>query len=151
MLTLNVSRIMRIASLLPLYAIFSFLSVCFPNAHVYLHGWIDYFQGMALYSFLMLLCDFVTPNDMHQGYFASLRIPKKKGSNITINGLVWFQKMWFIVLQYPVVAFVAAIIQCITEASGVYCLESRSANFANIWVRQLLCVWGQGSHANLSD
>ena len=122
--------------LLPLYSILSFFSVCFPSAYVYLEGWTEFFQGIALYSFLMLLCDFLAPNDQHRIYFfAFLRIPKRTNPKVTTDGLSWLQRTWYFVLQYPFVAFVVAIIQCITEAKGVYCLESHNAHFAHIWVR----------------
>lgn len=83
---------MRIATLFPLYTIYSFLSICFPNAYVYLVGWTKVFQGVALYWFLMLLCDFVVPNDQHRAeFFASLKIPKILSRTETIDGLSWLK------------------------------------------------------------
>jgi len=83
---------MRIAALFPLYSIYSFLSICFPNAYVYLVGWTLVFQGVALYSFLMLLCDFLAPNDRHRvEFFASLRIPQMYNRSITTDGISWLK------------------------------------------------------------
>ncbi|KAJ5089734.1 hypothetical protein N7532_008418 [Penicillium argentinense] len=128
-------RIMRIAIVLPIYSIFSFLSICFPDAYVYLIGWVEVFQGIALYSFLMLLCDFLAPNDRHKVYFfASLRIPSSYNKDKTTDGLSWLWRTWFFVLQYPIVSFVTAIAQCITQAAGVYCLDSRDRRFAHLWI-----------------
>lgn len=85
-------RIMRIATLLPLYSIFSFIPICFPNTYVYMFGWIEVVQGIALYSFLMLLCDFLAPNDRHRVFFfASLRIPGRRDKTKTTDGLTWLQ------------------------------------------------------------
>ncbi|KAJ5594916.1 uncharacterized protein N7459_001124 [Penicillium hispanicum] len=126
-------KIMRICTLLPLYSIFSFLSICFPDADVYLEGWIEVFQGIALYWFLMLLCDFLAPNDRHRvHFFQSLQIPSRNGQ--TTDGLTWLQRTWFCVLQYPVVNFIVAIAQCITQAAGIYCLESQNRHFAHLWL-----------------
>lgn len=87
---LSLPRIMRICLLLPLYSIFSFLSICFPNAYVYLEGWTEFFQGMALYTFLVLICDFLAPDDRRRVYFfMSMRIPKKGGGGQTGDGLAW--------------------------------------------------------------
>lgn len=151
---------MRIATLFPLYTIYSLLSICFPNAYVYLVGWTKLFQGIALYWFLMLLCDFVVPKDRHRAeFFASLKIPKRYSTSKTTDGLsslkvsiltymvagyladfLRLQSTWFFVLQYPIVAFILAIAQSITQALGIYCLEGNSAKFAHIWVSTFIVI-----------
>lgn len=83
---------MRIATLLPIYSILSFIPICFPNAYVYLVGWVEVIQGIALYTFLMLLCDFLAPNDRNRIiFFSSLRIPGRTDKNKTTDGLTWLQ------------------------------------------------------------
>lgn len=83
---------MRIATLMPIYSILSFISICFPNAYVYLVGWVEVIQGIALYTFLMLLCDFLAPNDRNRIiFFSSLRIPGRTDKNKTTDGLTWLQ------------------------------------------------------------
>ncbi|KAJ5899346.1 hypothetical protein N7495_004090 [Penicillium taxi] len=137
-------KIMRICTMLPLYSIFSFLSICFPNAYVYLNGWIEVFQGVALYSFLMLLCDFLAPNDQSRIYFfSSLQISERSKKSETTNGLTWLRKTWYKVIQYPIIAFIIAIIECITQSRGVYCLGGHSVKFAHIWLNiiQLISVF----------
>ena len=92
---------MRIATLFPLYTIYSFLSVCFPNAYVYLVGWTKVFQGVALYWFLMLLCDFVVPNDSHRAeFFASTRVLKRYSKTNTTDGLSRLKVGCFILAPY---------------------------------------------------
>ncbi|CAI7597162.1 unnamed protein product [Penicillium pancosmium] len=44
------------------------------------------------------------------------------------------QKAWFVVLQYPIVAFILAIVECITQAKGIYCLDSKDKHFAYFWL-----------------
>jgi hypothetical protein len=76
----------------PIYSIFSLLSICFPDTYVYLNGWVKFFEGIAMYSFLMLLCDFLAPNDRHRvEFFASLRIPSKFDKSKTTDGLSWLK------------------------------------------------------------
>lgn len=83
---------MRIATLLPIYSILSFISICFPNSYVYLTGWVEVIEGIALYTFLMLLCDFLAPNDRNRvDFFASLRIPSRMDKTKTNDGLTWLQ------------------------------------------------------------
>ncbi|KAL3474446.1 organic solute transporter Ostalpha-domain-containing protein [Aspergillus californicus] len=128
-------KIMRIATLFPLYTLYSFLSICFPNAYVYMVGWTKVFQGVALYWFLMLLCDFAVPDAQHRAeFFASLRIPTRLGKAKTRDGLSMLKSVWFFVLQYPIVTFILAIVQSVTQARGTYCLEGKTANFAHLWL-----------------
>lgn len=81
-------RIMRICNLIPSYQILSFISICFPNSYIYLQGFTEVLQGVALYSFLMLLCDFMAPNDKSKvEFFSSLETkrqwqPKKKRNGL---------------------------------------------------------------------
>lgn len=44
------------------------------------------------------------------------------------------QSTWYFVLQYPIVSFILAIAQSITQALGIYCLEGKKAYFAHLWV-----------------
>jgi hypothetical protein len=89
MLTLSfLHRIMRIINLIPAYQILSYASICFPNAYVYLQGFTEVFQGIALYSFLMLMCDFMAPTDQGKvEFFSSLEIKEQWRPKRTRNGL----------------------------------------------------------------
>lgn len=40
------------------------------------------------------------------------------------------------VLQYPIVTFILAIIQSITQARGTYCLQGSKVYFAHLWVSE---------------
>ncbi|CAG7987350.1 unnamed protein product [Penicillium olsonii] len=134
-------KIMRIATLFPLYTIYSFLSVCFPNAYVYLVGWTKVFQGVALYWFLMLLCDFFVPNDSHRAeFFASTRVLKRYSKTNTTDGLSRLKSTWLFVLQYPIVTFILAIVQSITQAQGMFCLKGKEAYFAHLWLTAIAVI-----------
>ncbi|CAG8218491.1 unnamed protein product [Penicillium salamii] len=135
------TKIMRICALLPLYAIFSFLAIYFPNGYVYLVAWLDVFQAIALCAFFLLLCDFVSPSQEERAmFFAKLQPKKGKGSSKPMDGIAWFQKKWYAVLQYPVVAFIDAIGTCITEAADIYCLESSKAYYAHVWLNVIRII-----------
>lgn len=85
---------MRISCLLPLYSIFSFLSICFPNLYVYLIPWLELFQAIALSTFFLLLCEYVAPSEERRElFFASFTPPmrKRKSNKSGQNaGLVWY-------------------------------------------------------------
>ncbi|CAG8153417.1 unnamed protein product [Penicillium olsonii] len=135
------TKIMRICALLPLYAILSFLAIAFPNAYVYLIAWVDFFQAIALCAFFLLVCDYISPSQEERAiFFAKLQPKKGKGSSKPLNGLAWFQKKWYGVLQYPIVAFIDAVGSCIAEAADKYCLESNKAYFAHVWLNVIRIV-----------
>ena len=87
--------------MIPSYQLLSFLAVCFPNTYLYLQGFTEVFQGIALYAFLMLLCDFLAPTEQSKvEFFSSVETnrqwqPKKKR-----NGLVFLKVRNFDKLQY---------------------------------------------------
>lgn len=73
---------MRISTLITMYSLISFLSVCFPTAEVYIDPWLSLVEGLAFCSFFLLLCDYVCPNiDQREAFFAM-----KKTS-----GVKWFR------------------------------------------------------------
>ena len=83
---------MRVATLIPLYSLFSFLSICFPYARVYLHPWLDVFQSQALVSFFLLMCEFVSPShDQRDIFFAALTVRDKKSPDGTRGSLEWYR------------------------------------------------------------
>jgi Organic solute transporter Ostalpha len=83
---------MKIACLIPFYSILSTLSVCFPKAHVYLDPWLEVFQSVALGSFFLLMCEFVSPSEKQRDvFFAALKVPDKKAGSGTRDGLIWYR------------------------------------------------------------
>ncbi|KAJ5111341.1 organic solute transporter Ostalpha-domain-containing protein [Penicillium argentinense] len=52
-------KIMRICHLIPSFQAFSYAAICFPNSWVYLQGFTEAFQGIAIYAFLINGLDFL--------------------------------------------------------------------------------------------
>ncbi len=91
-LTRFLPRILKISVVVPFYAIFNFLSVVFPAAQVYLLPWLDFIQAIALGSFFLLLCEFVSPSEIQRDvFFSAMTVPDKKSGTGTRDGLVWFR------------------------------------------------------------
>ncbi|RGP73182.1 hypothetical protein FLONG3_6498 [Fusarium longipes] len=124
-------KIMRVGNLISAFAVICFLSICFPTAEVYIQPWLHVFEGFALGSFFLLLCDYVSPHrDQRDVFFAT----KRK------NGMKWFKTRWIMIFQMPVVAIAVSIATDITEAAGVFCQESNSREFANIYLRVIMTI-----------
>jgi hypothetical protein len=122
---------MRVGNLISAFAAISFLSICFPTAEVYIQPWLHVFEGFALGSFFLLLCDYVSPHrDQRDVFFAT----KRK------NGMKWFKTRWVMIFQMPIVAIAVSIATDITEAVGVFCQESNSRHFANIYLRVIMTI-----------
>lgn len=82
---------MRIGTLISAFSIISFLCICFPEAAVYIEPWLHVYEGFALGSFFLLLCDYVSPNrDQQDVFFAT----KKK------NGIKWFKVRLYIISNW---------------------------------------------------
>lgn len=83
---------MRISLLLPVYSVFSLLSICFPTAQVYIRPWVDVFQAQSVCAFFLLMCEYVSPSSRGRDrFFLTLDIPNKKHPEVKIDGLAWFK------------------------------------------------------------
>lgn len=83
---------MRIINMIPSYQVLTFISICVPNSYVYLQGFTEVFQGIALYAFLMLLCDFLAPTDQDKiKCFSSLEIKRQWQPKMKRNGLAFLK------------------------------------------------------------
>ncbi|KAE8154189.1 organic solute transporter Ostalpha-domain-containing protein [Aspergillus avenaceus] len=129
-------KIMRICNLIPSYQVLSFISICFPNSYIYLQGFTEVLQGVALYAFLMLLCDFMAPDDESKvKFFSALEIKRQWRPKKKRNGIAFLSLTWYSVLQYPVVTWITAVVQVITQSVHVYCLDSTEPHFAHVWLQ----------------
>ncbi|EXJ71796.1 uncharacterized protein A1O5_05606 [Cladophialophora psammophila CBS 110553] len=134
------SKILKICFLLPFYSLLSLLGIAYPNAYLYLDPWRDFWEAIALGSFFLLLCEFVSPSsDFRDVFFAALEVPqsrraKEKGRPAEGNGLEWYRRRWVFVFQYVVVSLGIAVATNITQAINKYCLESSNIHFSHLWL-----------------
>lgn len=83
---------MRMCLIIPFYSVFSFLSICFPGAYVYINPWLDVVQGICLANFFLLLCDYISTDPrQREAFFATVGLPPDKKSQEPIDGVVWYQ------------------------------------------------------------
>ncbi|GLB08453.1 hypothetical protein AtubIFM57258_004342 [Aspergillus tubingensis] len=89
----------------------------------------------------MLLCDYMAPDDMSKvKFFSSLETKRQWQPKKKRNGLAFLSLTWYSVLQYPVITWITAIIQVVTQSMHVYCLESNAPHFAHIWLEVVTSV-----------
>ena len=93
-------KIMNISLLIPIYSVIAFLSLCFPNAYVYLFPWTDFFQSIALGTFFLLMAQYVFPSKYNRDVMLqNLEIAPKKSSNGSepepVDGLQWYKVSLF--------------------------------------------------------
>ncbi|KAJ5526559.1 hypothetical protein N7513_010718 [Penicillium frequentans] len=135
-------KILKICFLIPLYTIASFLSICYPHAFVYLSPWLELFQAVALGSFFLLLCEFISSDSRSDldVFFIAFQPPQKKQKKASMTGLEWFRKQWIAIFQYPVVALLTSLATDFTQVAGVYCLDSNKVYFAHLWLTIITSV-----------
>ncbi|KIW13181.1 hypothetical protein PV08_08368 [Exophiala spinifera] len=134
------TKILKICTLIPVYSIGSWISIAKPNSYIYITPWLEFYQGIALGSFFLLLCEYVSPSAASRDvFFAALKVTEKKrrgqDSGTGVDGLEWYRKKWFAVFQYPVIALLVAIATDVTQAANLYCLTSHNAHFAHLWLK----------------
>ncbi|KAK1255080.1 hypothetical protein MKX08_009075 [Trichoderma sp. CBMAI-0020] len=128
-------KIMRISLLVPFYSLFCFLSICFPEADVYLDPWLEVFQANSLCAFFLLMCDFISPNsEKRNDFFAKMTVLDKKSQAGKVGGLPWFRSRWIAVFQYPIIALLSAIATDISEAVGTYCQYKIEPYYTRLWI-----------------
>ena len=86
-------RILKICLLIPFYSITSFLSICFPDIYIYINVWFSYFEAIALATFFLLMCEFISEtNSERELFFSALEIQEKKGRvTIGYGSVVWYR------------------------------------------------------------
>ena len=83
---------MKVACIIPFYSIISFLSICFPKSDVYISPWLDPVQALALGSFFLLMCEFISESPAQRDvFFAALVVPDKNGASGKGQGLIWYR------------------------------------------------------------
>jgi len=83
---------MKICLLIPFFSTFSFLSILSPGSYIYLSPWLDVNESIAMGSFFLLLCEYVSENRTERDmFFATLVITVKKTQNGKKGGLPWYR------------------------------------------------------------
>ncbi|MCJ1340925.1 hypothetical protein MMC09_006221 [Bachmanniomyces sp. S44760] len=136
-------KIIRVTALIPVFAIISFASIYLGVSAIYLVPWMSACESIALASFFLLVCNYVSPSvEGQNAYFQSMELPAKgaQGDSFPADGLAWFKKTRLLVCQYIGVAIFTAIVTDITQGASVYCVNSNSIHFAHIWLQVIKTI-----------
>lgn len=142
--SLCANRIIRVVSLVPVFAIISFLTVAFEDTSIYLTPLVSLYEAIAFTGFFMLLCEFINPDEAaRNAYFVQNGIMSRftVRCSSTLLLLIYYtkqiQRASIGVFQFPVVMIVNLAATDITQATGIYCKTSDKPQFAHIWVSAL--------------
>ncbi|KAH8803266.1 organic solute transporter Ostalpha-domain-containing protein [Xylogone sp. PMI_703] len=116
-------HLIRIISVVPVYAIISFLGVAFEDASKYITPVGTFYEACCFASLFMLLLEF-----LHEDHYARQEFFMNKGT------LKKYTSMNFMVFQFPIVSFGILVATDITQAVGVFCEQSNKPYFAHIWI-----------------
>jgi hypothetical protein len=151
----NLNSIIRIACILPNFAVVSFLVCCYNgNAASYTLLGLDLFEALPMASFFLLLTEYVVPDGDLEGFFAHFEVQDKAGNVQPGGSAIWYQvrvphsaieelkirhanysqKLAFGVTQWLVVSILLWIATAASLAAGTYCATSNNIHFAHIWV-----------------
>ncbi|MCJ1226035.1 hypothetical protein MMC12_002684 [Toensbergia leucococca] len=130
-------KIIRIITIVPTFAVLSFLGAWFPTSFVYIKPWEDFYEAICFATLFLLLCTYISPiHEERNRYFAKQdNGTSQPGGNISLYNRCWVQ-----MFQFPVLAFIIAIATDATQAAGVYCLQSNSKDYGHLWLNILLII-----------
>lgn len=132
-------KIMRIISIVPIFTALSYACLCLGQSAIYLTMWMEVWEAICVCTFFLLVLTYIHPDpDSQVAYFANLPLMDKKKQIVPGSSCAAFYKRarMFIFQMLPALT-VLAIIQCVTEALKVFCINSNKPVFAHIWITVL--------------
>lgn len=130
-------KIMRIITIIPVFASLAYACLCLGQSAIYLTMWIEVWESICICTFLLLVLTYIHPDpDSQMQYFQSLPMMDKKMKQ-TIEGsssAAFYRRVRMLVFQMIPVITILAIVQCVTQALSVYCINSNKPHFAHIWI-----------------
>ena len=120
----------------PVYSFASLIQIIAYKAAPYIEPFPVLYEAFVLAAFFMLMVAFITPEDdemkrLHK--FEQMQRPARKGRSKPAGGL--YRLCTSAVFQYCFVECVLVLVEIITEATHTFCKESKSPQFAHIWVQ----------------
>ncbi|MCJ1380884.1 hypothetical protein MMC17_003993 [Xylographa soralifera] len=129
------TKIIRITALIPIYAIIQFANIYLGASAIYLLPWMNVCESIALITFVLLICDYLSPSVKSQGGYLDVYEPhSRNGGDASGEAIARSQKVRRLACQYIAVATLVAIVTDITQATGIYCNNSNGVHFAHIWL-----------------
>ena len=88
----SIPSILRIASLVPLYAILYFISGTALESAIYVQPWADVYEAYSLASYFLLLVSYLVPEpERRDSHFEQLELQDYKGKVLSGGSSKWFR------------------------------------------------------------
>lgn len=130
-------KIMRLITIIPVFASLAYACLCLGQSAIYLTMWIEVWESICICTFLLLVLTYIHPDpDTQMQYFQSLPLMDKKNKQAIqgSNSAAFYRRVRILMFQMvPVITFLA-VVQCVTQALSVFCINSNKPRFAHIWI-----------------
>ncbi|KAF2811324.1 uncharacterized protein BDZ99DRAFT_461417 [Mytilinidion resinicola] len=125
----------RIIFMPVIFCALELLSIIFYSDSIYLSPLKETYQAFCIAALFLLYVEFVCPDEqMRDAYFNGVENKDRKGNVIPGGSLLWFNRTWIVVFQYPFTKTISCIIEIATQAANKYCMNSLSPKYAHIWL-----------------
>jgi len=134
---LEQKQIIRVITIIPSFALISFLCVLFDGApSPYIHGGLDIGEAIPMAAFFVLISTYLVPDEGDRfSFFDQLAVVDRKGNPKSGGGsLSWYKRLCFMVFQWVPISLILWIATIITMAANIYCATSNKPHFAHIWI-----------------
>lgn len=130
-------QIIRLILAPSVFAVVSFLAILSYEVGPYIAPIGDLYEAFGLCALFLLYLQYAAPGGtFDEETFQQVKMAEEgKTSNTD-----WPRITWILVFQYPILEFIAVVICEVTEAQGVYCVQSLSPHFGHLWVQILSCI-----------
>lgn len=123
-------QIIRIVFSIPIYSVIAFFEIYKYENAKYIDPLGDLYEAFALCALFLLFIQYAAPS----GTFDEQTFAAVKAQEETATKFSWPKISWIFVFQYPVIEFLALVVQESTEVTGHFCKASLSPKFAHIWM-----------------
>ena len=83
---------MKIIGIIPLYAIFSYIGILWPQSWWSIEPWLSLVESVAMATFFLLMLEYVSHQENERDlFFSALDLRDKKGKGPKGGNLVWYR------------------------------------------------------------
>ncbi|KAF2116251.1 organic solute transporter Ostalpha-domain-containing protein [Lophiotrema nucula] len=128
-------QIIRIVFLPVFQNLIALLSITFYVDSIYIMPIHEVYEAFTIAALFALFLEYVCPNPKERPrYFDELQLYDRKKKPVPGGSLLWFNRTYALVFQYPLTKTLSAIAEIATQAGRVYCTNSLSPKYAHIYI-----------------
>ncbi|KAF2715547.1 hypothetical protein K504DRAFT_497422 [Pleomassaria siparia CBS 279.74] len=128
-------QIVRIIFMPFFFSVLSLFSVLYEEKSIYLKPITQVYEAFCVAAIFFLFLEYVCPEEAKRpAYFTQVENQDKKGNVIPGGSLLWYNRTWVAILQFPLIKTILTVVEISTQAANVYCANSLSPKYAHLWV-----------------